>query len=197
PLWLSALEEIMAEKGVAVAAARRETVEQLDRACAEAKGPFPHARLTLCGDAETWLADQPALAAEDRLKAALAENRSADALTGGAAIGPHRSDLAVIHAEKRITAEQASTGEQKALLISIVLAHVRLQRGVRGEPPILLLDEVAAHLDAIRRDALFEVLAGLESQAWLTGTDAALFAPLRSAARFVSVADGTLFDTDT
>jgi len=196
PLWLSALEEIMAEKGVAVAAARRETVEQLDRVCAEAKGPFPHARLTLCGDAEAWLADQPALAAEDRLKAALAANRSADALTGGAAIGPHRSDLAVIHAEKRIAAEQASTGEQKALLISIVLAHVRLQRGVRGEPPILLLDEVAAHLDAIRRDALFEVLAGLESQAWLTGTDAALFAPLRSAARFVSVADGTLFDTD-
>ncbi len=94
--------------------------------------------------------------------------------SGGATIGPHRSDLAVVHAGKGIAAEAASTGEQKALLIAILLAQARLQRAVRGEPPLLLLDEVAAHLDAARRAALFEVLAGLESQAWLTGTDAAL-----------------------
>jgi DNA replication and repair protein RecF len=197
PVWLSALEEIIAEKGVAVAAARRDAVEQLDRACAEASGPFPHARLTLRGDAEDWLVDHPALATEERLKAALVASRSADAVTGGAAVGPHRSDLDVIHAEKRVAAEHASTGEQKALLISILLAHAQLQRRIRGEPPVLLLDEVAAHLDAIRRNALFEILAGLESQAWLTGTDAALFAPLRSTARFLSVADGILSDTDT
>jgi DNA replication and repair protein RecF len=92
-------------------------------------------------------------------------------------------------------ADQASTGEQKALLISIVLAQAGLQREVRGEPPLLLLDEVAAHLDAGRREALFDILTGLESQAWLTGTDAALFAPLRPTARFVSVADGALSET--
>ena len=196
PVWLSALEEIMAEKGVAVAAARRDAVEQLDRACAEAGGPFPRARLTLRGDAEDWLADQPALATEERLKAALVASRSADAVTGGAAVGPHRSDLDVMHAEKRVAAEHASTGEQKSLLISILLAHAQLQRRIRGEPPMLLLDEVAAHLDAIRRHALFEILAGLESQTWLTGTDAALFARLRPTARFLSVADGILSDTD-
>jgi DNA replication and repair protein RecF len=137
----------------------------------------------------------PALAAEDRFKRALAAARGADALAGGATVGPHRSDLAVSHAEKGVGADQASTGEQKALLIAIVLAHARLQRAVRGEPPILLLDEVAAHLDAVRREALFAILAALESQAWLTGTDAALFAPLRGTARFLTVADGTLSDT--
>jgi DNA replication and repair protein RecF len=195
PSWLAAVEEIMAEQGVAVAAARREAVEQLDRFCAAAKGPFPRARLSLSGTVETWLQSMPALAAEERFNAGLAENRPADAVSGGAALGPHRSDLGVIHAEKGIAADQASTGEQKALLISIVLAQAGLQREVRGEPPVLLLDEVAAHLDAARRGALFAILAELESQAWLTGTDAALFAPLRQAARFVSVSDGTLSET--
>ena len=90
----------------------------------------------------------PALAAEERLRAALAASRASDALSGGAAVGPHRSDLAVIHADKGIAAEAASTGEQKALLIAILLAQARLQRAMRGEPPLLLLDEVAAHLDA-------------------------------------------------
>jgi DNA replication and repair protein RecF len=195
PAWLAALEEIMAEQGVAVAAARCEAVERLDRVCAEADGPFPRARLTLDGTVEAWLGAMPALAAEEKLKAALRENRPADAASGGAALGPHRSDLGVTHTEKGVLAEQASTGEQKALLISIVLAQAALQREVRGEPPILLLDEVAAHLDSARRDVLFERLAGLESQAWLTGTEANLFAPLRATARFVSVADGALSET--
>ncbi len=117
-------------------------------------------------------------------------------MSGGTGLGPHRSDLAVFHAEKGIAAEAASTGEQKALLIAILLAQAELQRRVRGEPPLLLLDEVAAHLDAARRAALFEVLAGLDSQAWITGTDAALFAPLRGAARFLRVADGALAETE-
>ena len=193
--WVAAVEEIMAEQGVAVAAARREAVERLDRVCAEAEGAFPRARLCLVGTIEGWLDTMPALAAEEKFKAGLAANRPVDGVSGGAALGPHRSDLGVVHAEKGIAAEQASTGEQKALLISILLAQACLQREVRGEPPVLLLDEVAAHLDAARRDALFEVLAGLESQAWLTGTDSALFAPLRDTARFMSVADGALCDT--
>ncbi|HEX3538590.1 MAG TPA: DNA replication/repair protein RecF [Stellaceae bacterium] len=196
PSWLAALEEVMAEKGVAIAAARRDAVERLDRACTKAEGPFPQARLRLDGAVEDWLEEMPALAAEDRLKQELAAGRSADALSGGAGMGPHRSDLAVTHAGKGVAAESASTGEQKALLISIVLAHAQLRRETRGEPPILLLDEVAAHLDAFRRDALFEALAALDGQVWLTGTDAALFASLRPDARFLSVADGVLAETN-
>jgi DNA replication and repair protein RecF len=101
----------------------------------------------------------------------------------------------VTHAESGIPGETLSTGEQKALLISIVLAHARLQRETRGEPPLLLLDEVAAHLDAVRREALFEELLGLQSQVWLTGTDITLFFPLRSAARFLAVSSGVLSET--
>ena len=193
--WLDALEEVMAEHGVAVAAGRRDTVQRLDRACAEAEGPFPRARLTLVGIVERWLEEMPALAAEARFVAALAANRRSDGQAGGATIGPHRSDLAVSLAEKGIAAEFASTGEQKALLIAILLAHTGLQRATRGESPLLLMDEIAAHLDASRRAALFEELRQLDSQAWLTGTDTALFAPLRSHAQFVSVEDGNLAPT--
>jgi len=195
PVWLAALEEVMAEQGVAVAAARRDAVQRLDRACAEAEGRFPRARLTLVGTVEGWLETMPALTAEAELASALATSRQSDAQAGGAMIGPHRSDLAVSLAEKGIAAELASTGEQKALMIAILLAHASLQRAVRGEPPLLLLDEITAHLDATRRAALFEALGRLDSQAWLTGTDAALFAPLRSHAQFLSVKDATLSPT--
>jgi len=193
--WLSALEEVMAEQGVAVAAGRRDAVQRLARACAEAEGPFPRARLMLIGTVEGWLDEMPALAVEARFVAALAANRQNDAQAGGAAIGPHRSDLAVSLAEKSIPAESASTGEQKALLIAILLAHAGLQQALRGEPPVLLLDEITAHLDASRRAALFETLTRLQTQAWLTGTDLALFAPLRGHAQFLSVQDGTLSST--
>ena len=190
--WLAALEEVMATEGTAVAAGRRDAVDRLDRACAEAQGPFPRVRLGLLGLLEEGLAHRPALAVEEEFAAVLQRSRAADAASGGAAIGPHRSDLAVAHAEKGIAAEHASTGEQKALLVAILLAHAGLQREIRGEAPLLLFDEVAAHLDAARREALFAALLGLESQVWLSGTDAGLFAPLRSAAQFIAVRDGTL-----
>jgi DNA replication and repair protein RecF len=193
--WLTALEQVMAEQGVAVAAGRRDAVQRLDRACTESEGAFPRARLTLVGLVENWLEAMPALAAEAKLASAFAANRQSDTQAGGALVGPHRSDLDVSLAEKEIAASLASTGEQKALLISILLAHTRLQRAVRGEPPLLLLDEISAHLDANRRAALFEALLGLESQAWLTGTDEALFAPLRYQAQFLSVHDGNLAAT--
>ena len=196
PAWLAALEELMATEGVAVAAARRDAMERLDRVCAEAPGAFPRARVSVVGAVEAWLSEIPALAAEDRLRAALAASRSSDAAGGGAAIGPHRSDLAVIHAEKDIAAEVASTGEQKALLIAIVLAQARLQRSDRGDAPVLLLDEVTAHLDAPRRAALFAVIAGIDGQAWITGTDPGQFSPLRGVARFLSVHDGALSETE-
>jgi DNA replication and repair protein RecF len=195
PAWLGALEEVMAEQGVAVAAGRRETVQRLDRACADAEGPFPRARLTLVGTVEDWLETMPALVAEARLAERLAASRHNDAEAGGALIGPHRSDLSVCLAEKGVPAELASTGEQKAVLISIMLAQVKLQRAVRGQPPILLLDEIAAHLDENRRTALFEALRRLDSQAWLTGTEESLFAPLRQQAQFLSVCDGNITPT--
>jgi DNA replication and repair protein RecF len=197
--WLAALEQVMAEQGVAVAAGRRDLIRLLDRACAEAEGPFPRARLTLSGVVEGWLDAMPALAAEAKLAAALAAGRREDAQSGGAAIGPHRSDLDVALMDGRAAngtaGGLASTGEQKALLISIVLAYARLQRAVRGDAPLLLLDEVAAHLDAGRRAALFAALIKSESQAWITGTEPALFAPLRGQARFLSVRAGTLSPT--
>jgi DNA replication and repair protein RecF len=193
--WLTALEQVMAERGVAVAAGRREVVLRLDRACSESDGAFPRARLSLVGVVEDWVTAMPALAAEAKLASALAANRRNDAQVGGALVGPHRSDLEVRLAEKGIAASLASTGEQKALLISILLAHARVQQAVRGEPPLLLLDEIAAHLDADRRMALFKALLRLDSQAWLTGTDEALFAPLRYQAQFLSVADGKLATT--
>jgi DNA replication and repair protein RecF len=195
PAWLGALEDVMAAQGIAVAAARREAIERLDHVCAAAAGAFPRARLRLAGSVEAWLDAMPALAAEDRFRAVLAESRPADAVAGGAATGPHRSDLSVTHADKGVAAETASTGEQKALLIAILLAQAQLQRTVRGEPPLLLLDEVAAHLDEARRGALFEIVAELDGQAWITGTDAAPFAPLRGTARFLSVCDGMIGET--
>jgi DNA replication and repair protein RecF len=193
--WLAALEEVMAEQGVAVTAGRREAVRQLDAACADAEGPFPRARLSLVGAVENWLEAIPALAAETKFASELAANRQSDAQAGGAILGPHRSDLRVTLAEKGIAAELASTGEQKALLISILLAHAKLQQATRGEPPLLLLDEIAAHLDANRRAALFDALLRIDSQAWLTGTDEALFAPMRGEAQFLSARDGKVTST--
>jgi DNA replication and repair protein RecF len=190
--WLGALEEVIAAKGVAVTAARLETVHRLDAACAAAEGPFPRARLVLAGVVEAWLEAKPALAVEADFAMALAEARGEDAITGGAAIGPHRSDLVVTLVPNGVAAEFASTGEQKALLIAIVLAHAKLQRALRGDPPLLLLDEIAAHLDAGRRMSLFGLLADLDGQVWLTGTDAATFAPLRNRAQFLSVSGGAV-----
>jgi DNA replication and repair protein RecF len=192
PGWLTALEAVMAAQGIAVAAARRDAVQRLDALCAEAKGAFPRARLALDGAVEGWLDGMPALAAEADFAAALAEARRGDALTGGAALGPHRSDFIVHLVPSGIAAESASTGEQKALLIAIVLAHARLHSMLRGEPPLLLLDEIAAHLDSARREALFDILCRLESQTWLTGTEPRVFAPLRDRAQFLSVYNGTV-----
>jgi len=190
--WLGAIEEGMARRGIAIAAARRDLVTRLGALSARRVGPFPVAEPTLSGDVALWLDEGPALAAEDRLRHALAAARAADAETGGAAAGPHRADLLVRHAARGMPAAACSTGEQKALLVSMVLAHGRLLDLHRGAPPILLLDEVAAHLDEARRRALYGELAALGTQAWLTGTDAGVFAPLGARAQFFLVADATV-----
>lgn len=190
--WLGALEESMARHGVAIAAVRRDIVARLDRACAAGVAGFPVAALAAIGTVEAALGERPALAVEDDMRGALAASRRQDAESGGAASGPHRSDFAVRHASTGVAAEQCSTGEQKALLIAILLAHARLQAALRGVAPIMLLDEIAAHLDRERRRALFAELLALGAQAWLTGTDSEVFGELRGAAQFLSVCDATI-----
>ena len=184
PAWLDALEGVMAAEGVAISAARRALVGRLDQAAVAApEGPFPRPRLELEGAVESWLAEAPALAAEERLAGLLRGSR----LAGAHAPGPHRSDMRVSHRGTGMPAELGSTGEQKALLVAIVLAHASLEAADRGTAPVLLLDEIAAHLDRPRREALFETILDLGAQAWLTGTDEALFRPLGADAQFLKV----------
>jgi len=179
PSWLGALEEAMAEHGAALHEARLRTVEALGgRLRGASDDDFPRASIAL----EGWVADD--------LATALAANRARDAAAGRATHGPHRQDLVVLHQAKHMPAARSSTGEQKALLLGLVLAHAELVAERRGEPPILLLDEVAAHLDPKRRAALFERLDG-RGQVWLTGTEAALFEGIGAASRF-HVRPGTL-----
>lgn len=187
--WLAALEDSMAGHGVAVAKARVATVARLDAACRLGIGVFPAARLTLAGEVEGWLGEMIEAEAEDRFRAALSRARARDAAAGGATIGPHRADLAVRHEGKNLPAGQCSTGEQKAVLVSIVLAQARVRTQLSGLAPLLLLDEVAAHLDEIRRIALFDELAGLNAQSWMTGTDESMFAGFGERAQFFRVAD--------
>lgn len=190
--WLGALEETMARHGVAIAVTRREAAERLNAACAEGVGPFPAAGVTIEGEVEAALATTPPDGAAAALAAALARARRRDAEAGGAAFGPHRSDLAVRHRGKDMPAGQCSTGEQKALLISLVLGQARVRAVERGVAPMLLLDEVAAHLDETRRGALFDELCAMGAQSWLTGTEPALFAGLAGRAQFFRVRDATV-----
>ena len=188
--WLSAIEARMAADGVAVAAARIEALGHLKKILVEAPGQFPRPELVVEGLIENWLDELPAVEVEHRFAAILKKNRSRDIEAKSTGEGPHRSDLVVFHAGNKQPAAQCSTGEQKALLISIILANARAEAQRRGAAPILLLDEVTAHLDQQRRKALFEEIQGLGGQAWLSGTDRNLFAPLTERAQFISVFSG-------
>ena len=190
--WLTALEARLAEDGVALAAARLDVIARLRGALEAGVGPFPRATLAVVGEVEGWLRDGPALEAEARLRERLAASRRQDGESGKTAVGPHRSDLAVRHVEKGLPAALCSTGEQKALLIAIVLADARLQTAHAGSAPVLLLDEVTAHLDGARRAALFEEILALGAQAWLTGADRAPFGGLAGAAQFLAIDDGRI-----
>ncbi len=172
--WLAALEAQMAEHGAALHAARARLVETLGVMLADGQdGPFARPSLAL----SAWEdAARP-------LTELLREGRRRDAAAGRALSGPHRSDLVVTHVAKGQAAALCSTGEQKALLLSILLAHAALVGRARGRPPVLLLDEVAAHLDPSRRLALFDRLAATGSQVWMTGTEAALFEGIEAATR--------------
>jgi DNA replication and repair protein RecF len=190
PVWLSALEARMGEAGALMASARARTLAAL-QAEIDSRGerPFPQARLSLAGEWERLAGDGVGTAEiETRLVAALAAARSRDAAAGRALTGPHRGDLGVIHAEKDRPAAECSTGEQKALILNLVLAQAaRLSAAESAPAPVLLLDEVAAHLDPLRRAALADEIAALGLQAFLTGTDEQLFDPFKGQALGVRV----------
>ncbi len=194
PAWLDGLEEQMTETGLAMAAARAAAVARLNAALAERgeAGAFPCAQLAMDGECDALFAEKGDDASGE-LRERFARARVRDAESGRTTFGPHTSDLAVRHTAKRMDARDCSTGEQKALLISIVLADAwELSRSRDGHAPLLLLDEIAAHLDARRRAALFEEILALGAQAWMTGTDMEMFAPLSGRADLFAVADSRI-----
>ena len=195
PHWLDAVEHETAEVAVAVAAARAETVSRLSGALAAAReqtSAFPYAEIALEGWMEKLLPNSNAIEIEDRYRALLKENRARDAAAGRTLDGPHLSDLAVTHAGKNIPASEASTGEQKALLIRLVLAHAGLIKEMTGFAPLLLLDEVVAHLDPARRAALYDALSALGAQVWMTGADPAAFGDIVGRAQVLEIRGGAV-----
>ncbi len=182
PSWYLALEVQMAEAGVALHAGRQKTLDAISNAQAAAKTAFPTATLEL-------ICEMPDQAEE--LRAALADNRMRDLQAGRTLIGPHRADLYGVYADKDVPAKDCSTGEQKALLVSLILANGRALADSFGAPPLLLLDEVAAHLDANRQGALYDEITALGAQAWMTGTGAEMFTALGPRAQVLEVTDST------
>jgi DNA replication and repair protein RecF len=182
--WLESIETVLAETAVAVTAARQTLIRDLNQEAERGWLGFPGVRIGLVGATEQWLADMSALEVEDKLMATAKTAR----LAGNTAIpGPHASDLQAVHLASQTPAYLASTGQQKALLIAVVLAHARLQERRLGKSPLMLLDDVAAHLDADRRSALFEAVGLLGGQCWYSGSDKQQFDDLVGKAQFVLV----------
>jgi DNA replication and repair protein RecF len=200
--WYKSLEDILVRYGVAIAAARRDLLARLNGALLEAEGPFPNAIMGIDGKVDRWLDNCSALDVEDLFREDLEETRLAFLKAGDVPVldGPNRSDLVVVMGSSGRPAHQCSTGEQKALLLSIVLAHVKLQTLKLGYPPLLLFDEAAAHLDEARRSHLFERVISSGAQAWFTGTDCSIFSGLKDCAQFFLVDDNSVipfaFKTD-
>lgn len=191
PAWLSILERSMAEAGVAIVIARQEAVARIAAAIQVMPGIFPKAELWLEGDTETLLFNgKTALEAEDALANQLCQNRAADAASGRALKGVHKTLFQVKHLGKNMAVEYGSTGEQKAMLLCIVIATALAREKWVGAAPILLLDEVVAHLDVEKQHCLFDLVAGAGIQAWLTGTDASDFSDLAPYATVLEVANG-------
>ena len=192
--WLSSLEAHMAEAAVAISAARLLGLEALQAHIDETRGQssFPWGDVSVEGEIEARIATTPAVRVEDEYRNILRDSRGLDRAAGRTLRGPHRSDLMVVHGPKQMAAGQCSTGEQKALLIGLILAQARAVKATIGTAPVLLLDEVAAHLDRARRLSLLEALAALGSQSWMTGTDAQLFDGMGNNGTVFHVEDGTV-----
>ncbi len=207
PVWVSTLERYLAEDGVAIVVARQQVVKSLEAAQRQDKSyPFPKFQAEMRGEVETWVQDQPALVVEDMCAEKLKTGRRHDGEAGGAGIGPHRSDFQVRHLAKHLPAELCSTGEQKMLLLAVTLAFTRVQENYRACPAVLLLDDVAAHLDDHHRLVLFqEICTPLKKsptenpkgrfQVWMTGTDRSAFCSLNGQAQFLTVHNATLLDS--
>lgn len=186
--WLDAVEREVAELAVAVAVARTETIARLARLLDTRRdSAFPWAKVALGGEIEALSATIPAIEAEDRYRAMLKASRPQDAAAGRTLVGPHVADLLVRHGPKDMEAALCSTGEQKALLVGLVLAHARLVADLSGLAPVVLLDEIAAHFDANRREALFAELNTLTGQVWMTSAEADAFASIASRAQTLRV----------
>jgi DNA replication and repair protein RecF len=195
--WYTVLEAQMAESGIAIIAARQALVDALDEEASLAVPVFPSARLFLEGEAEDWLRTMPAIEVEDRLCNLARENRQHGHRNQGQVSipGPMSSLFRVVHSATGVAAEMSSTGEQKALVISVVLAHARLQGKRLRRPPILLLDDIASHLDEERRRALFELTAELQGQVWFSGTDLSAFTSMAASANVFLINDGQITQT--
>lgn len=194
--WLDATESQLAELGVAIASARHEIVTLLSEVIVrnnDPASPFPDALVSISGALENQTSEMAASDLEVEYMDRLRNNRRIDARAGRTLEGPHRSDMIVHHRPKSMPASQCSTGEQKALLIGLLLAHARLVGEMHDATPILLLDEVAAHLDEGRRAALYDMIDALGCQAWMTGTDKSLFKALDNRATFLRVSEGEVF----
>ncbi len=199
-VWLDAIEREIAELAIAVSAARFETVAKLAALIAQGRGAdkgagdaqFPSAELKLEGEIDALVETRPALEAEDAYRRILRDNRGRDAAAGRTLVGPQSSDLSVRHLDKQAPAAQLSTGEQKALLVGLVLAQARLVKAMSGIAPLVLLDEIAAHFDPARRTALYERLGGLGGQVWLSGADPSTFAGLEGRAQMLKVTPGAI-----
>ncbi len=192
PAWLASLEDDMAREGIPLACARREWAENLARHLPGNPDPFPPLRAHVEGYADSLIAATPSLDAEDAFRARLKENRGRDAASGITEHGPHRSDLRSFHGASGLAAGLCSAGEQKALLIALVMAQARLLAEQRGSGPLLLLDDITTHLDEARREALGHEIRNLGLQAWLTGADAGFFDALKGNAQFFWLAAGEI-----
>ena len=194
PAWLSSLEAHMAEAAVAISAARLVGLEALQAHIEAGRGAssFPWSEVAVEGEIEALVSAMPAVQVEDEYRKILRDSRGLDRAAGRTLRGPHRSDLGVVHGPRQMAAGHCSTGEQKALLIGLILAQARAVKDSAGTPPVLLLDEVAAHLDATRRRSLLEALAALGGQSWMTGTDAHLFEGIGQTGTVFHVEDGTV-----
>ena len=191
PAWLTGLEEAIARHAVALSAARLAFVARLN-AAPPAGASFPGTRLILADPVAERLSAEPALAVETWLRRELAERRAADGAAGTSTLGAHRADMRLQDAQTGLMAADASTGQQKAMLLGVILAHAQLIAEARGHAPLLLLDEPAVHLDERRRAALWSELERLPAQLFLTGTDPDVFAGLRGRAAFLQTGHGRL-----
>jgi len=192
-IWLDALEQTMAETASATAIARITTADHINHTIASSPLSFPKAFVEARGFVEDLLkAGSSALEAENTLKTTLAEGRGRDGAAGRTLVGTHRSELCVTHLGKKMPAGSCSMGEQKAMMLSIILAQARAGSQWHGVTPIILLDEVAGHLDAVKRSELFEEISELKAQVWMTGTDFSQFVDLQGKAQFFKVENGDI-----